>query len=74
MFSVTDTAFKEKLRSIHFGAPRRPEIKVVDGVKHVELLDDTSGRRAGMESHKPDGTWDCTMTPEVVRLPLNKES
>ncbi len=73
---MTDLAFKEKIRSISFGAPRKPRVMVDrdKDVKHVELVNEYNGRRAGYETHKPDGTWDCTMTPDVVKLPLNKES
>ena len=70
---VTDTAFRDKIRSISFGAPRKPRVHVKDGVKHVELIHEDDGKRAGYESHKHDGTWDCTMTPRVVN-PLAKES
>jgi hypothetical protein len=74
MTVMTDPSFKEKIRSISFGAPRRPRVAVSDNVKHVELINETSGKLAGWESYKPDGTWDCTMRPEPVQFTSNKES
>lgn len=63
------TEFRDKIRSINFGAGRPARVKVDrdQDVKHVEIVGDDGGR-AGFETHHPDGTWDCTMTPTPIRM------
>lgn len=71
---MSDTPFKEKIRSISFGTPRKARV-VVDrdkDLKHVELVHEKTGKLAGYESYHPDGTWDCTMKPDPVKLSLNQ--
>jgi hypothetical protein len=72
----TDIPFKEKIRSISFGAPRKPRVRVdkEHDLKHVELVHERTGGLAGYESHHSDGTWDCTMRPDVVEYKPFKES
>lgn len=52
--------FKEKIRSIQFNGQgmRIPRTKVIDGKKHVELLDE-DGKYAGHEIQHKSGRQDA---------------
>jgi hypothetical protein len=68
-------ADRDALRSLQFnGQGMRVPRVVVDrskDVKHVELVHEDHGGRAGYETHHASGRQDCTMTPDPVHLSLS---
>jgi len=60
--------FADKLRTVNFGTPRKPQTVILDDQKVVEVIDETSGRCAGRHAYHADGRVDAVVTPPMTAV------
>ena len=71
-----DTEFKEKIKSIRFGTPRKPREAVKsDGTKVVETIHEDTGKLGGYHRYHDDGSKDAQVfvDPISVKVSTNQD-
>lgn len=67
--SNSNEEFKEKIKSIRFGTPRKPREAVKsDGTKVVEQINEHTGNLGGHHTFHKDGRQDASVIAEPVRI------
>jgi hypothetical protein len=70
--SDSNEEFKEKIKSIRFGAPRKPREAVKgDGTKVVEQINEHTGKLGGVHRYHDDGRQDATVLASPVGVKAN---
>jgi hypothetical protein len=67
--SDSNEEFKEKIKSIRFGAPRKPREAVKsDGTKVVEQINEHTGKLGGAHRYHDDGRVDASVLAEPAKV------